>query len=91
MNLRIEVIYALPRQLARVELDLPPHSTVQDAIAASGLPLGPRELQPGCVGVWGRPVSTETRLRDRDRVEIYRPLVADPKDLRRTRAAKARK
>lgn len=89
--MRIEVIYALPRQQWSVELDLPPNSTVQDAIAASGLPLDPRALQPGCVGVWGRQVGTETRLRDQDRVELYRPLVVDPKNLRRARAAKARR
>jgi putative ubiquitin-RnfH superfamily antitoxin RatB of RatAB toxin-antitoxin module len=41
--------------------------------------------------VWGRPVTAETRLRDRDRVEIYRPLIADPKEVRRERAAKTRK
>jgi len=40
------------------------------------------------VGVWGRPVSPQTLLRDHDRVEIYRPLLADPKQVRRERAAK---
>jgi putative ubiquitin-RnfH superfamily antitoxin RatB of RatAB toxin-antitoxin module len=89
--MRIEVIYALQRQQTRVVLDLPTGSTVQDAIEASGLLQGLPQLQPGCVGVWGRQVSAETRLRDRDRVEIYRPLIADPKQVRRERAAKARK
>jgi putative ubiquitin-RnfH superfamily antitoxin RatB of RatAB toxin-antitoxin module len=65
-------------------LDLASGSSVQDAIQASGL------AQPalGRVGIWGRPVSPETRLREQDRVEIYRPLIADPKEVRRKRAAR---
>jgi uncharacterized protein len=89
--MRIEVIYALPQQQERVLLDLAPGSTVQDAIQASGLLRRLPEIKLGRTGVWGRPASPDTPLRDRDRVEIYRPLVADPKEIRRKRAAKARK
>jgi len=49
------------------------------------------EIKLGRAGVWGRPASPDTRLRDRDRVEIYRPLIADPKEIRRRRAANAGK
>ncbi len=89
--MRIEVIYALPQKQERILLDLPPGSTVLDAIQASGLLQRLPQIAYGCAGVWGRPVSPETRLRDRDRVEIYRPLIADPKEVRRERAAIARK
>jgi putative ubiquitin-RnfH superfamily antitoxin RatB of RatAB toxin-antitoxin module len=89
--MRIEVVYALPQRQERVSLDLAPGSTVLDAIQASGLLQRLPEIKLGRAGVWGRPASPDTRLRDRDRVEIYRPLIADPKEIRRKRAAKARK
>ena len=89
--MRIEVVYALPGGQERVSLDLAPGCTVQDAIRASGLAQRLPQMQVGRAGVWGRPVSMETSLRDLDRVEIYRPLLADPKEVRRARAAKTRK
>jgi len=91
MSMRVEVVYALPREQERILLELPPESTVLDAIRASGLLQRLPPIESGQVGVWGRPVTPETRLRDRDRVEIYRRLTADPKEVRRARAAKARK
>ncbi len=91
MSMRVEVIYALPQKQERVLLDLPPDSTVQDALQASGLLQRLPQIEFSRLGVWGRPVTAETRLRHRDRVEIYRPLIADPKEVRRERAAKARK
>lgn len=91
MSLRIEVVRALPQKQERVALELPAGSTVLDAIQASGLLQGQPPLDAGCLGIWGRAVTPETRLCDRDRVEIYRPLTADPKDIRRARAAKSAK
>lgn len=88
MNMRVEVIYALPQKQERVLLDLPPHSTVQDAIQESGLLQRLPQIDSRRLGVWGRQVTAETKLRDWDRVEIYRPLIADPKQVRRERAAK---
>jgi len=89
--MHIEVVYALARKQERVSLDLPTGSSVLDAIQASGLLQRLPQSELGRIGVWGRLVSTGTRLRDRDRVEIYRPLIADPKDVRRERAAGTRK
>ena len=90
MSISVEVVYALPQRQERVSLILPPGSTALDAVQASGLLRQlPRE-EFGRIGVWGRPVTPETPLRDRDRVEIYRPLIADPKESRRERAAKTR-
>ena len=91
MSMRVEVIYALAQKQERVLLDLPPGSAVQDALQASGLLQHLPQIEFGHIGVWGRPVTPETRLRDRDRVEIYRPLIADPKEVRRERAEKTRK
>jgi len=84
--MHIEVVYALPQKQERVLLDLPPESSVRDAVQASGLLQRLPQVELGRVGVWGRQVTPETRLRDRDRVEIYRPLIADPKEVRRKRA-----
>jgi len=64
---------------------------VLDAIEASGLLQSLPQIELGRAGIWGRPVSPETRLRDQDRVEIYRPLIADPKEVRRMRAATRRR
>jgi hypothetical protein len=89
--MRIEVVYALPQRQERILLDLAPGSTVLDAIQASGLLQRLPQIDLGRAGVWGRPVSPDTRLRDLDRVEIYRSLIADPKLVRRERAARARK
>ncbi len=89
--MRIEVVCALPQTQEQMVLELAPGSTVLDAIEASGLLQRLPQIEIVRAGVWGRPVSPETRLRDRDRVEIYRPLIADPKKVRRERAAKSRK
>lgn len=89
--MRIEVVCALPQTQEQMVLELAPGSTVLDAIEASGLLQRLPQIEIVRAGVWGRPVSPETRLRDHDRVEIYRPLIADPKKVRRERAAKSRK
>lgn len=89
--MQIEVVCALPQRLERASLELPPGSTVRDAIRASGLLERLPQIEFERVGVWGRSVSPDSELRDRDRVEIYRRLIADPKDGRRARAAKKRK
>lgn len=74
-----------------VELRLAPGATVADALQASGL-LGRHALQLEAlrVGVWGKAKDLATPLRDRDRVEIYRPLKVDPKEARRQRFKKDR-
>lgn len=92
MRIRVEVVYALPEAQVIVELDLRQGATVADALNASRL----QEILPGNsfagfrAGVWGASVSPDTELRDRDRVEIYRELVADPKQARRQRARQQR-
>jgi putative ubiquitin-RnfH superfamily antitoxin RatB of RatAB toxin-antitoxin module len=89
--MRIEVVYALARKQELLVLELAPGSTILDAIEASGLLRREPQIEFSRAGIWGRPASPETKLRDRDRVELYRPLLADPKSVRRERAAKSRK
>ena len=85
-TVRVEVVFALQDRQVLRRVVLPQGSTVEDALAASDLAQEPRQG----VGIYGKAVSEKTILRDGDRVEIYRPLRADPKDLRRLRAAKKR-
>jgi putative ubiquitin-RnfH superfamily antitoxin RatB of RatAB toxin-antitoxin module len=79
-TIAVEVVHSpAPRRVDRVALRLALGSTLADALAAAGL-----ALQPDC-GVWGRRVPLTHPLRDGDRVEVYRPLRADPKEARRLR------
>ena len=90
MSMRIEVVHALRQKQDLLVLDLPPESTVQHAIEASGLLQRFPRIELGRVGIWGKQVRPDTRLRDGDRVELYRPLIANPKEIRRNRAASGR-
>src|SRR5690606_29525726 len=81
--LRVQVIQAWPRRAEAVMLELPAGATIADAIAASGLGLG----EISGYAVHGERVTGTVLLRDGDRVELLRPLQADPKEARRRRAA----
>jgi len=86
-TLSVTVVLALPDCAVQFEARLPDGATVADALdafAAHGAPV--MDLARAPVGVWGRQVDRDHRLSDGDRVEIYRPLVADPKTARRRRA-----
>jgi uncharacterized protein len=92
MKIRVEVVYAQAHAQAVVALELEQGARVADALAASGLTdLPGRPPSRHYIGIWGAPASPETELRDRDRVEIYRELVADPKQARRQRARQQKK
>lgn len=82
--MRIEVVYALSDVPQCIELDLPAGATVGDALVAAGL--GAHAGDEEQVGIWNRRVTLATLLREADRVEIYRPLRADPMQARRLRA-----
>ena len=86
------VISAAPRQVQRSRLCLPLGSSVCDALLASGLMtkvpgLTPEAMSAGqwSLGVWGRRERLGHILRDRDRIEVVRPLLVDPKEARRLR------
>lgn len=84
----VEVAYAFPHKCELVQLRLPPGSTLRQAIESSGLCQKYPEIDLATVrvGVFGKLARIDAELHDRDRVEIYRPLVADPKEVRRKRA-----
>lgn len=88
--MKISVVYALSdRQVVR-EMDLPEGSTVADALNRSGLLLEFPGIDPSVAptGIYGSVVSGKTILQPGDRVEIYRPLNAEPKTTRRLRSKK---
>lgn len=86
--MRIEVVFALPERQVLTTVDLPEDATVDDAIERSGIPdafpgIDFDELQ---AGIWGKPSERSCSLRDGDRVELYRPLLIDPREARRLKA-----
>jgi putative ubiquitin-RnfH superfamily antitoxin RatB of RatAB toxin-antitoxin module len=91
-GLRIEVAYARPDWQFVVALQVPAGTTALQAVERSGLLARCPELtaQELKLGVFGKPVSAERVLAAGERVEIYRPLQADPKEVRRQRAAEGR-
>jgi len=88
--LNVEVAYALPEQQVLVALEVEEGTTVREVIERSGIPARFPEARVagGNVGIFGRPVALDAAVREGDRVEIYRPLIADPKQARRERAKK---
>lgn len=91
-QLHIEVVYGVPNKQELLSVVVPENTTVEQAIVESGiLSLFPDiDLNVNKVGVWNRTVKLSEVLRDTDRIEIYRPLIADPKEVRKRRAEKAK-
>ena len=89
----VTVVHARPGAQHVLSVEVPAGATVADAIVASGLlALEPQlELQALSVGVWNRTVALDAPLAAADRVEVYRPLLLDPKEARRLRAAARRR
>ena len=91
MNIRVTCVYSpSPRQVHEISLVLPRGTTVAGALQASAIgTLYPEiDLLHMQIGVWGRKTRLDHVLRDRDRIEIYRPLKVNPKVARRERFAK---
>lgn len=88
LDMTVEVAYALPHQQLIIPVQIPPESNAEAAIIASGvLKKFPEiDLNSQQIGVFGKLVRLDTPLRHLDRVEIYRPLIADPKEVRKQRA-----
>ncbi|HSF20554.1 MAG TPA: RnfH family protein [Burkholderiales bacterium] len=86
----MEVAYALRERQALVAVEIEEGATIEEAVQRSGiLKTFPEiELQRAKVGIFGRPVALGERMREGDRVEIYRPLIADPKEVRRRKAGR---
>ena len=88
-KIHVEVAYALPDQQVLLRVIAPLNATVEEVIRHSGLlrRFPEIDLVQNKVGIFSKLVKLDERVRDKDRVEIYRPLIADPKEVRRQRAA----
>jgi len=87
-NVEIEVVYALPDRQTLLRRSVPAGTTVAGGIQLSGvLDKHPEiDLAVNKLGIFGKLTKADAVLRDKDRIEIYRPLIADPKEVRRKRA-----
>lgn len=88
-SINVEVVYALAGRQELLLLSMPEGATAGEAIEASGLLAQYPEIdldKTNKIGIFGKLCKADTELRDRDRVEIYRPLIADPKAVRKKRA-----
>ncbi|EEY43495.1 RnfH family protein [Vibrio mimicus] len=90
--IQVEVVYALPHEQRVLKLVVEQSATVEEIIRTSGiLQMYPEiDLSVNKVGIFSRNVKLDAKVRDKDRIEIYRPLLADPKEIRRKRAEQAK-
>lgn len=91
--IRVEVAYARPDQQVILPVELPAGATLEQAIIQSRIleQFPELDLKTAKVGVFGKLGKLATTLRNGDRVEIYRPLIADPKAVRKQRAAEGKR
>ncbi len=88
-EITVEVAYALPHEQLIIPIKMQVGSTAENAIYASGImkKFPEIDLAVNKIGIFGKATRLDTVLRQLDRVEIYRPLIADPKEVRKQRAA----
>jgi len=88
-HITVEVAYALPHQQLIIPVQVSSETTAEEAIKASGImaKFPEIDLEKSQIGIFGKLTQLDTTLRHLDRVEIYRPLIADPKEVRKQRAA----
>ncbi len=91
-TINVEVAYALPERQIILPVNVELGTTIGGAIVQSGIMIEFPELdvEHSEVGIYGKAAAMTTVLADGDRVEIYRPLIADPKEVRRKRAAEGK-
>jgi hypothetical protein len=87
-KIKVEVLHALPHEQVLLTVEVPQGATVEEAIQTSGIlkKYPSIDLAGNKVGIFSKLSKLDTVVRDRDRIEIYRPLIADPKEVRRKRA-----
>jgi putative ubiquitin-RnfH superfamily antitoxin RatB of RatAB toxin-antitoxin module len=90
--MKIEVAYALRHKQTLLNIEVDDNASVEDAILQSNILKKYPEinLKKNKVGIFGKLTSLDVKLREKDRVEIYRPLIADPKEVRKQRAAEGK-
>ena len=88
-EINIEIVFALPDRQSLLELSVERGTTVLEAVRASKLKdaFPDDNVESLSVGIWGRTVSSDQKLKDGDRIEIYRPLALDPREARRQLAS----
>lgn len=88
----IEVVYGTPKRQEIINLEVDENTTIEQAIMASGIieEFPEIDLTVNNVGIWNRAAKLKDIVKDLDRIEIYRPLLADPKEVRKRRAEKAK-
>ena len=91
-KIQVEVCYALPEKQTLLSLEVEPSLTIESIIKQSGiLELHPEiDLAENKVGIFSKLAKLNDTLYDGDRIEIYRPLIADPKEVRKQRAQKTK-
>lgn len=91
-QLAIEVVYGTPIRQEIISCLVEPNTTIEQAILASGIieEFPEIDLAVNNVGIWNRAAKLTDIVKDLDRIEIYRPLLADPKEVRKRRAEKAK-
>jgi putative ubiquitin-RnfH superfamily antitoxin RatB of RatAB toxin-antitoxin module len=92
-DIQVEVAYATLQKQLIIPVIVPNGSTVHDAIKISGIQneFPDIDLDSISVGIFGKHTTSDKILREKDRIEIYRPLIADPKEIRRQRAEQGKK
>jgi hypothetical protein len=85
---KVEVLRAWPRRFERIELELPEGASVRDAVVAAGWG---GDVEVAAYAVFGQRVELDAMAREGDRIELLRPLQADPKEARRQRVEEKRR
>ena len=87
-DITVEVVYATRDKQKLISIKVPAGTTAEEAVRRSGIQndFAEIDLAKNKLGIFAKAVKNDTVLRDKDRVEIYRPLIADPKEVRRQRA-----
>ena len=88
----IEVAYALPKKQLIIPIKVKTGTTAEEAIKTSGIikKFPEIDLEVNQIGIFGKLTQLDHVMRERDRIEIYRPLIADPKEIRRQRSAEGK-
>ncbi len=91
--IQVEVVYGLADEQALLSIDVPENTEIKDVILASNIieQFPEIDLDNVKVGVFGKLAKMDQTVRERDRIEIYRPLIADPKEVRKRRAEEGKR
>ncbi|KZN61447.1 RnfH family protein [Pseudoalteromonas luteoviolacea] len=90
--IKVEVVFALPDKATTVTVDVAEGTSAEQVVLQSGILERCPEIEPTdlSLGIWNRTVKLHQVVKEGDRIEVYRPLIADPKEARRRRADKAK-